>query len=99
MYSASDKTTVNHHNTFIPLHQNHLHYEEKDMAEHVEKTMKPRKNARISFYMNGTPQGVSFEDIYEGTYYPAASLYKVSKCLLIFWRIDVSGLLRYWWKD
>lgn len=28
------------------------------------------------FYKNGVSQGIAFTDIYEGTYYPAISLYK-----------------------
>lgn len=36
---------------------------------------------QISFYLNGKCQGVAYENIYEGTYYPAISLYKLSKVL------------------
>lgn len=56
--------------------KHHLHYEEKDISEQVEKTMKIQKGSQISFYKNGKSQGVAFENIFEGTYYPAASLYK-----------------------
>lgn len=56
--------------------KHHLHYEEKDMSEQVEKTMKPLKKGVITFYKNGINQGTAFEDIYEGTYFPGGSLYK-----------------------
>jgi hypothetical protein len=32
-------------------------------------------NSFIEFYKNGQPQGPAFTNIYQGTYYPAASLY------------------------
>jgi len=56
--------------------KNHLHYEEKDVSEQVEKNMKPQPESSISFFKNGLNQGVAFTEIFEGTYYPAASLYK-----------------------
>ena len=31
---------------------------------------------QIIVYKNGAKQGVAFSNIYEGTYYPAISLYK-----------------------
>ena len=62
--------------------KNHLHYEEKDISEQVEKTMKPKVGSTISFFKNGVNQGVAFTDIFEGTYYPAASLYK--NCTVTF---------------
>ena len=58
--------------------KNHLHYEEKDMSEIVEKTLVTHRNSSISFFKNGKNQGVAFEDIFQGVYYPAASLYKNS---------------------
>lgn len=56
--------------------KHHLHYEEKDISEQVEKTMKHLKDSQISFYKNGKCQGVAYENVYEGNYYPAASLFK-----------------------
>lgn len=38
--------------------------------------MKPLKGSKISFFKNGLPIGVAFEDIFEGFYYPSISLYK-----------------------
>jgi len=56
--------------------KSHLHYEEKDMTEQVEKTMKPQENSEIRFFKNGLDQGIAYENIFGGTYCPAASLYK-----------------------
>ena len=56
--------------------KHHLHYEEKDTTEQVEKNLKPQPKSKISFYKNGICQGVAFENIFKGTYFPAASLYK-----------------------
>ena len=44
--------------------------------------MKPRAGSSISFFKNGVNQGVAFTDIFEGRYYPAASLYK--NCTVTF---------------
>lgn len=38
--------------------------------------MKPLIGSRISFFKNGQPVGVAFEDILYGFYYPSISLYK-----------------------
>eukprot|EP00047_Mylnosiga_fluctuans_P007419 m.253233 g.253233 ORF g.253233 m.253233 type:complete len:493 (+) comp18232_c0_seq1:45-1523(+) len=48
-------------------------YESKDAAD--KNALKPLKGARITAFKNGVPQGVMFEDIVEGTYYPAVALY------------------------
>jgi len=56
--------------------KNHLHYEEKDTSEQVEKTLKSHPHSTITFFRNGINQGVAFENIFAGTYFPAASLYK-----------------------
>ena len=57
-------------------YKHHLHYEEKDSTEQAEKTLRPQPNSRIVFYKNGVSQGLAFEDIFKGTYFPAASLYR-----------------------
>lgn len=56
--------------------KSHLHYEEKDISEQMDKSIKPQKGSKITFFKNGRPQGIAFEDIYGGQYYPAASIYK-----------------------
>ena len=58
--------------------KNHLHYEEKDLSEQMDKLLKPQKGSKITFFKNGVCQGVAFEDIFGGSYFPAASLYKNS---------------------
>jgi len=46
--------------------------------EHCKKPEKLGKvpGSKIYFFKNGVSQGVAFEDIYEGDYYPAVSLYR-----------------------
>ncbi|KAL0280936.1 UNVERIFIED_CONTAM: hypothetical protein PYX00_002085 [Menopon gallinae] len=56
--------------------KSHLYYEEKDQIGEALKALKPLKGAKIYFYKNGVCQGLAFEDIYQGAYYPAISLYK-----------------------
>ena len=56
--------------------KNHLHYEEKDISEQMDKIVKPQKGSKITFFKNGKCQGTAFEDIYGGPYHPAASIYK-----------------------
>ena len=41
---------------------------------------------QIAFYKNGESQGVAFEDIFEGTYYPAISLHK--SCTVSYFSYD-----------
>ncbi|KAL4240199.1 Set1/Ash2 histone methyltransferase complex subunit ASH2 [Mactra antiquata] len=59
--------------------KNHLYYEEKDHTADAERNLKQAPTSKISFYLNGKCQGMAYEDIYEGTYYPAISLYKLAK--------------------
>lgn len=56
--------------------KSHLYFEEKDEASEVEKSLKPKTGTKIICYKNGVNQGVAFEDIFEGAYIPAISLYK-----------------------
>lgn len=42
------------------------------------KNLKSLKGSRIIFFKNGICQGVAFEDINGGAYYPALSLHKSS---------------------
>lgn len=64
--------------------KNHLYYEEKDSVSEAEKALKPWTKSSIAFYLNGKNQGVAFEDIFEGTYYPAISIYKGAKVTVNF---------------
>ncbi|XP_071808635.1 set1/Ash2 histone methyltransferase complex subunit ASH2-like [Asterias amurensis] len=56
--------------------KSHLYFEEKDLVQETENALTPCKGTKIAFYKNGESQGVAFEDIFEGTYYPAISLHK-----------------------
>eukprot|EP00794_Sanderia_malayensis_P016819 gene16818-18515_t len=56
--------------------KNRLYYEDKDMVEKAEKCLKPIDGAKIEFFKNGKSQGVAFEEVFQGSYYPAASIYK-----------------------
>ncbi|XP_068702334.1 set1/Ash2 histone methyltransferase complex subunit ASH2-like isoform X1 [Montipora foliosa] len=56
--------------------KSHLYFEEKDLVDKAEKNLKPLPESQIKFYKNGICQGVAWQDIYEGTYYPAVSLFK-----------------------
>ncbi|KAG1676274.1 Set1/Ash2 histone methyltransferase complex subunit ASH2 [Nymphon striatum] len=56
--------------------KSHLYYEEKDEVQSAIKNLKPHPGSLIKFYKNGVCQGVAWDDINAGTYYPAASLYK-----------------------
>ncbi|KAK6185121.1 hypothetical protein SNE40_007425 [Patella caerulea] len=62
--------------------KSHLYYEDKDNVSESEKSLKPCIGSKIMFFKNGKNQGVAFEDIYEGIYYPAFSLYKTTTVTL-----------------
>ncbi|XP_018494847.1 set1/Ash2 histone methyltransferase complex subunit ASH2 [Galendromus occidentalis] len=54
----------------------YLYYEDADKATQAVKNLVELKGSRVSFFKNGKLEGVAFENLYEGTYYPAISLYK-----------------------
>jgi Set1/Ash2 histone methyltransferase complex subunit ASH2 len=56
--------------------KSYLYFELKDEVNKVAKTLRPLKGSKIVCYKNGTEIGVAFSDIYAGTYFPCASLYK-----------------------
>ncbi|XP_052070290.1 set1/Ash2 histone methyltransferase complex subunit ASH2-like isoform X1 [Mytilus californianus] len=56
--------------------KSHLYYEEKDHVSETEKKLKPSRGSQMIMYKNGVSQGVAFEDVFDGIYYPALSLYK-----------------------
>uniref|UniRef100_A0A8C1WWQ6 Set1/Ash2 histone methyltransferase complex subunit ASH2 n=2 Tax=Cyprinus carpio TaxID=7962 RepID=A0A8C1WWQ6_CYPCA len=56
--------------------KSYLYFEEKDYVDKAEKSLKPTSSSRIIFFKNGVNQGVAYEDLFEGMYYPAISLYK-----------------------
>ncbi|KAK9884605.1 hypothetical protein WA026_007445 [Henosepilachna vigintioctopunctata] len=56
--------------------KSHLYYEEKDNLPERIKTLKSLPGSKTLNFKNGQCQGVAYEDIYQGCYYPALSLYK-----------------------
>ncbi|KAK3090741.1 hypothetical protein FSP39_014239 [Pinctada imbricata] len=64
--------------------KSHLYYEEKDNVSEAEKTLRPSKGSQMIMYKNGKSQGVAYDDLFEGIYYPAISLYKNAKVTINF---------------
>ncbi|XP_064601682.1 set1/Ash2 histone methyltransferase complex subunit ASH2-like [Liolophura sinensis] len=64
--------------------KSHLYYEEKDYVSETEKNLKPAPGSKIVTFRNGQAQPVAFEDIFEGVYYPAVSLYKNASVTINF---------------
>lgn len=58
--------------------KSHLYYEEKDNVADTLKALAPLEGSQIIFFKNGQCQGVAFNDVYGGAYYPAVALYKSS---------------------
>ena len=62
-----------------------------DHKKKIKANLKPGKGNKIQFYKNGKPLGVAFEDINDGVYYPAVSLFKSAKVMtsIVHGRIDL----------
>nr|CAG4643104.1 EOG090X03NS [Ilyocryptus agilis] len=56
--------------------KSHLYYEDRDELQEALRNLKPLEGSKIYFFKNGVLQGVGFQQIYEGNYFPAVSLYK-----------------------
>ncbi|XP_017140670.1 set1/Ash2 histone methyltransferase complex subunit ASH2 isoform X1 [Drosophila miranda] len=56
--------------------KSHLYYEDKDKINETLKNLHILQGSRIEFFKNGESQGVAFEDIYAGSYFPAISIHK-----------------------
>ncbi|XP_071953377.1 set1/Ash2 histone methyltransferase complex subunit ASH2-like isoform X2 [Antedon mediterranea] len=56
--------------------KSHFYFEEKDAIQEAEQRLQKSEGSQVIFYKNGVCQGVAYEDVYEGTYYPSISLYK-----------------------
>uniref|UniRef100_A0A3Q1GER8 Set1/Ash2 histone methyltransferase complex subunit ASH2 n=1 Tax=Acanthochromis polyacanthus TaxID=80966 RepID=A0A3Q1GER8_9TELE len=56
--------------------KSYLYFEEKDYVDKAEKSLKSMSPSRMVFYKNGVNQGVAYENLFEGLYFPAISLYK-----------------------
>ncbi|KAK2169583.1 hypothetical protein NP493_1183g00013 [Ridgeia piscesae] len=64
--------------------KSHLYYEEKDPVGKGGKPLEPFPRSKILLFKNGKCQGVAFDDILGGTYYPAISLYKTATVTVNF---------------
>ncbi|KAK2823258.1 hypothetical protein Q7C36_019858 [Tachysurus vachellii] len=56
--------------------KSYLYFEEKDYVDKAEKSLKAINNSRMIFYKNAVNQGLAYENLFEGMYFPAISLYK-----------------------
>lgn len=56
--------------------KSHLYYEDKDKIAEALKSLRTIPKSKIIFFKNGESQGVAFENINGGAYYPAISIYK-----------------------
>lgn len=56
--------------------KSHLYYEEKDHVQERLKRLAPLRGSKIINFKNGECQGVTYEDIYQGSYYPTLSLHR-----------------------
>ncbi|XP_044263008.1 set1/Ash2 histone methyltransferase complex subunit ASH2 isoform X1 [Tribolium madens] len=56
--------------------KSHLYYEDKDHVPERLKSLRELPGSKILFFKNGECQGVAFENIYQGTYYPTVSIHK-----------------------
>lgn len=78
------ETGVNHKNWLPPTYKDkplvkfksYLYFELKDEVNKVSKSLRPLLGSRIDCYKNGKLIGTAFRDIYAGSYFPVASLYK-----------------------
>ena len=52
-----------------------------DHKKKIKANLKPGKGNKIQFYKNGKPLGVAFEEVNDGVYYPAVSLFKSAKVM------------------
>ncbi|XP_062515147.1 set1/Ash2 histone methyltransferase complex subunit ASH2-like [Corticium candelabrum] len=73
-----------HKNQTLIKFRNYLYFEERDLVEKAEKSLSPLTGSKIIFFKNGKSQGIAWEDIYDGSYYPAISLYKNASVLMNF---------------
>ncbi|XP_013983623.1 LOW QUALITY PROTEIN: set1/Ash2 histone methyltransferase complex subunit ASH2 [Salmo salar] len=56
--------------------KSYLYFEEKDYVDKAEKSLKTVTPSRMLFYKNGVNQGQAYENLFEGLYFPAISLYR-----------------------
>uniref|UniRef100_A0AAR2JCQ7 Set1/Ash2 histone methyltransferase complex subunit ASH2 n=1 Tax=Pygocentrus nattereri TaxID=42514 RepID=A0AAR2JCQ7_PYGNA len=64
--------------------KSYLYFEEKDYVDKAEKSLKAVSSSRMIFYKNGVSQGMAFDNLFEGMYFPAISLYKSCTVRIFF---------------
>lgn len=64
--------------------KSHLYYEDKDKVSDTLKNLKVHPGSKIYFFKNGECQGLAFENIYAGAYYPSISVHKGATVSLNF---------------
>lgn len=64
--------------------KSHLYYEDKDKISDTLKNLKVHPGSKIVLFKNGVCQGVAFENIYSGAYYPTISLHRGASVRLNF---------------
>lgn len=68
----------------LVVYKNSTYYEETQADKVDTSAMKPIPGSSITAYKNGVNQGVMFNDIYSGTYFPSVSMYMGAKVRLNF---------------
>nr|CAH7765623.1 unnamed protein product [Callosobruchus chinensis] len=56
--------------------KSHLYYEDKDNVQERLKSLRHLPGSKMLFFKNGECQGVAFENVYQGAYYPTISLHR-----------------------
>jgi hypothetical protein len=74
--------------------------------KNAKENLKEVTKSSVTFYRNGKSLGTAFENIYDGEYFPAISLYKEAKvCSFFFSHPFESKVLtlfkghsKFWWN-
>ncbi|KAH8323116.1 hypothetical protein KR074_004614, partial [Drosophila pseudoananassae] len=56
--------------------KSHMYFEDDDKSDEKLEQLYELEGSRIEFFKNGVSQGVAFEKIYAGSYYPTISIYR-----------------------
>lgn len=80
IYLSQNNTTKLVPNTYkdrpLVKFKSHLYYEEKDNVQEKLKSLVTLPGSKIINFKNGEYNGVAFQDIYQGSYYPSLSLHR-----------------------
>lgn len=72
-------TSIKERGALLTIKKKEAQYRVAELEDKPPKESFEQKGSKISFFKNGVPIGVAFEDIQAGTYYPSISLYKECK--------------------